>query len=45
MKLIEVRRNAFAVPLNDSAYSPGPYNSTTVLLKSMSFLLRASDGD
>ncbi|HEX3677555.1 MAG TPA: hypothetical protein VHU79_09225 [Sphingomicrobium sp.] len=26
MKLTEVRRNAFAMPLNDPAYPPGPYN-------------------
>jgi acetoacetate decarboxylase len=25
MKLTEVRRNAFAMPLNDPAYPPGPY--------------------
>jgi acetoacetate decarboxylase len=25
MKLAEVRRNPFAMPLNDPAYSPGPY--------------------
>src|SRR5256886_8063891 len=25
MKLAEVRRNAFAMPLNDPAYPPGPY--------------------
>src|SRR5947208_12080362 len=25
MKLSEVRRNAFAMPLNDPAYPPGPY--------------------
>ena len=45
MKLTEVRRNAFAMPLNDPAYPPGPTNSTTAPLKSMSFPLRASDGD
>jgi len=26
MNLAEVRRNAFAMPLNDPAYPPGPYN-------------------
>jgi acetoacetate decarboxylase len=25
MKLAEIRRNAFAMPLNDPAYPPGPY--------------------
>ena len=25
MKLAEVRRKAFAMPLNDPAYPPGPY--------------------
>src|SRR3954447_18237029 len=25
MKLAEVRRNGFAMPLNDPAYPPGPY--------------------
>jgi acetoacetate decarboxylase len=25
MKLTEVHRNAFAMPLNDATYPPGPY--------------------
>jgi hypothetical protein len=45
MKLTEVRRKAFAMPLNDRAYPPGPTNSITAPFKSMSFLLGASDGD
>ena len=28
MKLTEVRRNAFAMPLNDPAYPPGPLSAS-----------------
>jgi acetoacetate decarboxylase len=45
VKLTEVRRNAFAMPLNDPAYPSGQYKFYNRTLKCMSFLSRASDGD
>jgi acetoacetate decarboxylase len=45
MKLTEVRHNAFAMPLSDTAYPPGPYKFYNRAPQIHEFILRASDGD